>query len=159
METSESVKEDTSENSKPQAGSHEKTSFKSSKTATTIGAIMIVASLVLSLLDFTFAYDVTALAWGAIIVALGQYFQHKENKLSFEIQKTCLKLEQEKLNQNYRLNLMEKVLPHLSSTDLTIDHVRALLKDELVDPQSQDMIEKETTGTGANSPGKLKERL
>ncbi len=158
METSESVKRDTIDERQSSASS-DKTSSSKSSTATRIGVTMIVASLVLSLLDFTFAYDVAALAWGAIIVALGQYFQHKENMLTLEIHKKYLHLEREKELQSYRLSLMEKVLPNLPSSDLTIDNVQALLREEPVDPEFQSMIEDDTTGVAANSPGKLKERL
>lgn len=100
------------------------------KTTTGIGAAMILTSVVLTLLNFPFAFDVTALAWGSIIIAMGLFFRHKENMLSIQLRKEYLLLEDEKDQRKYRLSLLDQVSSMLPTSDVSFDKIDALLKEK-----------------------------
>ncbi|HKI47355.1 MAG TPA: hypothetical protein VKA08_18640 [Balneolales bacterium] len=122
-----------------------KRSLQSYKTTTGIGAVMILSSIMLTLMNFPFAFDVTALAWGSIIIALGQFFRHKENVLSIQLRKEYLRLEHEADLRNYKLTMMQKVLSLLPSSDITFENIESLLKEESSNIKTKKQIE--------NNPG------
>lgn len=146
MESSESQKRDTLDNVQHLSKSGDVTSRPSYKTTTGIGAVMVLASILLTLLNFPFAFDVTALAWGSIIIALGQYFQHRENVMAYEVRKGYLQLEHETALRNYKLLLTQKVLSLLPSSDITFENIESLLGDENSNRKSQRAIE---SGSGS----------
>lgn len=83
-----------------------------SVTTTTIGVGMIITSVIMMWNGYPFAFDVTALAWGSIITAMGQYFRHKEVLESIEVQKEALRIRYEENVGMQRQALLESVMVH-----------------------------------------------
>ncbi len=133
-------------------------SIQSYKTTTGIGAVMILSSIILTLMNFPFAFDVTALAWGSIIIALGQFFRHKENVLSIQLRNEYLRLEHETDLRNYKLTMMQKVLSLLPSSDITFENIESLLKEESSNIKTKKQIESNPGSAGLEADASLKHR-
>ena len=135
-----------------------KKKLQSYKTTTGIGTVMILSSIMLTLMNFPFAFDVTALAWGSIIIALGQFFRHKENVLSIQLRKEYLRLEHETDLRNYKLTMMQKVLSLLPSSDITFENIESLLKEESSNIKTTKQIESNPGSAGLEADASLKHR-
>ena len=95
-----------------------------------VGIMMIIASFILMIADFPFAYDVTSLAWGSILIGLGQYFGYKERISKLAIREKQLELEQLRERQTYQLMITEKILPHLPESVDSLNVIKNILRED-----------------------------
>lgn len=97
-----------------------------------VGIMMIIASFILMIANFPFAFDVASLAWGSILIGLGQYFRYRERVTLLETQEKQLELEYLKEQHSYKLTIAEKILPQLSESGESLNVIKDILKDDFV---------------------------
>ncbi|MEM1126317.1 MAG: hypothetical protein AAGI71_06665 [Bacteroidota bacterium] len=76
---------------------------------TVIGVLLIALSVGLLLFGYPFAYNITALAWGSIIIALDRYLRHKEITRRLDLHQEALSLRHEKEQWDAKQALFEAV--------------------------------------------------
>lgn len=62
-----------------------------------LGVFMVLISIPLMLLELPFAFAVTALAWGAILVAMDQFYRYQLSRRKLDVRRVALELSRARL--------------------------------------------------------------
>ncbi len=130
MKYSEFKTKDTSDISQQEKSGDHASSPNLYRLSTGFGIMMVIASFILMIADFPFAFDVTSLAWGSILIGLGQYFGYKEHISKLAIREKQLELEHLRERQAYQLLITEKILPHLPESIDSLNVIKNILRED-----------------------------
>ncbi len=100
------------------------------RLSTGVGLMMVIASFILIIADFPFAFDVTSLAWGSILIGLGQYFRHREHMSILKIREKQIDLEHLRERQTYQLMITQKILPQLPESSDSLKLIKDILRED-----------------------------
>lgn len=92
-----------------------------------IGALLVSASMVVTILGAPMAFAITALAWGGILMALAQYFRHRAAERLMAAHREAQRLEHERERWGHQQAQLEHLLAHGLPPGFPIEDVRALI--------------------------------
>ncbi|MEM1094700.1 MAG: hypothetical protein AAGJ10_08860 [Bacteroidota bacterium] len=92
-----------------------------------IGVLLIVASMLLSAAGPPIAFNIVAVAWGCILVALAQYFRHRSAQRVMAAHMELRRTAHERARWQHQQAQLEQLLAHGLPPAVALEEARTLL--------------------------------